>query len=667
MVTSSHGRLGLAKISADQRMENFMKKTNKLIVPITVAVIVLLAALFLTLVLPQLTSRRLAPLPPDFHVNPVDGLGPDFVLGADVSMLRQIELSGGRFYVNGVEADALQILKDHGVNWIRLRIWNDPTDEGGDPVGGGNNDLAATVDIASRAKRLGLKFLLDFHYSDWWADPGQQNKPRAWADLEPAALEQALYDYTAEVIRTLVEAEAAPDMVQLGNEINGGMLWPEGQTFEQGERPVGGFDGLAALLNEGIRAVRDNDPRPQDPARRIRIMIHLAEGGDNGLFRSVFDALTERGVEFDVIGLSYYSFWHGPLEDLVDNMNDISARYGKPVVVAETAYAYTLEEGDGHSNLFGSGLEQFGGYRATIQGQASAVRDVIAAVAQVPEGRGLGIFYWEPDWIPVPGAGWRTGEGDAWENMAMFDFAGNALASLNVFRLVRPGSSDFVPATAVELLPLEIRQPLGASLELPAVVRAVFSDDSIRRLAVTWESFDPALLEQGGTFSVAGTAAGTDLPARADVSVSSQRNFAANPGFETGDLSGWTVTGNPEAVDVSSEAQNIYRDTYAAHYWLGGPFQFTLYQTVTGLASGTYTFSLWIQGGGGEDRLQLFARDCGGETRTVEVENTGWQAWSGPTIEGISVTEGTCTIGLTAVSSGGSWAFIDAVEFSPDD
>jgi arabinogalactan endo-1,4-beta-galactosidase len=194
-------------------------------------------------------------------------------------------------------------------------------------------------------------------------------------------------------------------------------------------------------------------------------------------------------------------------------------------------------------------------------------------------------------------------------------------------------------------------------------VKVVFSDDSIRKVPVTWAAVDPSALQQAGTFTVNGTVEGSDLPAAANVTVSSQANFLTNPGFETGDLTGWTVSGDP-AADVSNEAQNVYEDVYALHYWLGDPFQFTLSQTVAGLSNGTYTFSLWIQGGGSEDKLQMFAKDCGGPTQTVDITDTGWQAWTNPTITGIPVTEGTCTVGLTVVAPGGNWAFVDTAQLS---
>jgi arabinogalactan endo-1,4-beta-galactosidase len=640
-----------------------MKNRKSAIVPVVIFAMVLLlvSVVIFAVILPRLSATQQdIQASPGFHVNPIDGLNPDFIMGADVSMLKQIEISGGKYYVNGVEEDCLKILKDHGVNWIRLRIWNDPTDVNGEALGGGNNDLEKTLEIAARAKAMGFKFLLDFHYSDWWADPGKQNKPKAWEGLDSEELKQAVYDYTAEVIQRLAEADAMPDMVQIGNEINGGMIWPGGKTVAQGTDNVGGYDGLADLLKSGIQAVRDNDPNNDNPRKRARIIIHLANGGDNELYRTVFDALTERNVDFDVIGLSYYSYWHGPMDQFKSNMNDISARYQKDVVIAETAYAYTLDNADGLGNLFGGDAQISGGYKATIQGQATAMRDVMEAVAQVPNGRGLGIFYWEPDWFAVEGAGWKTGEGDAWDNQAMFDSKGNALPSLNVFNLVKPKhGSVFTPATITEIYPAAIKTPLDETPKLPATVKAAYSDDSIRNVAVTWNALDPAKLAEAGNFTLNGTVEGTDISAIVNIKVNSDKNLIENPGFETGDFTLWTVVGSTDAVDISNEAQNVHEGAYALHYWLNGPFEFTVSQTITGLENGTYTLSAWIQGGGGEETLQLFASGYGGDTLTVDIHNGGWQQWQSPTIEDIIVTNGECTIGLKVVSNGGSWAFFD--------
>jgi arabinogalactan endo-1,4-beta-galactosidase len=616
-------------------------------------------------------TLTLAPTPPgiprpvptipsavEFHVNPIDGLGPDFIMGADVSMLGQIEASGGKYYDHGVEKDCLEILRDHGVNWIRLRIWNDPTDEDGKPLGGGNNDLDRTIEIAARAKALGLKFLLDFHYSDWWADPQKQNMPKAWVELDSDELNQAVYDYTTEVIQTLADAGAMPDMVQIGNEVNGGMLWPSGKTWGQGSEKVGGYDGFAELLKQGIQAVRDNDPNSADPEKRVRVAIHLADGGNNELYRSVFDELIARNVDFDVIGLSYYNFWHGPMERFISNMNDISKRYQKDIVILETAYAYTLADSDGYPNLLGGGDKDIGDYKPTVQGQATAIRDVMLAVAEVPNDRGLGIFYWEPEWTAVEGAGWATGQGNAWENLAMFDSDGDALASMDVFNQVRPeyGGVSFAPL-AMEVYATVIYVPLGETPELPSTVKVVYSDDAIRDVAVAWEAYDPALLDEVGNFTLKGTVEGTDRQAIITVYTGSPKNYAENPGFENG-LTAWVLDGSSSAVDVSNETQNVYDGGYALHYWAEGPFEFTVSQTVTGLEDGTYTFSVWMQGGG-EDTIQLYVSDYGGDTLAVDVVNTGWQEWQNPVIEDIAVTTGQCTIGLRVISDGGTWGFFD--------
>lgn len=611
-----------------------------------------------------------------FHVNPIDGLRPDFILGADVSMLGQVEEKGGKFYDYGAERDCLEILRDYGVNWIRLRIWNDPTDEKGEPLGGGNNDLDRTVEIAARAKALGFKFLLNFHYSDWWADPGKQHMPKAWVDLDMEQLEQAVYDYTAEVIQTLADADAMPDMVQLGNEVNNGMMWPAGRTYALPGEESGGYDGLAALLSQGIRAVRDNAPNNVDPEERIKTAIHLADGGNNELYRAFFDELTARDVDFDVIGLSYYSFWHGPMDRFIANMNDVAERYQKDVAVMETAYPYTPLDGDGHANFVGGtdDVDIDGPYLATVQGQATAMRDMILAVAEVPNDRGLGIFYWEPAWIPVDGAGWATiagalyngmprpavEPGNAWDNMAMFDFEGNVLPSLNVFKLVRPesGGISLDPRVLMVYSPV-VYVPLGEAPDLPKTVQVLYSDDAIRKVPVSWGQYDPALLDVKGSFTLRGMVARTNQGATITVYTGSPKNLVENAGFESG-LSPWLVEGSTSAVKIGREPVNAHSGEFALNYWLAGEFEFTLSQTVTGLENGTYTLSAWIQGGGG-DALQLYASDYGGDTLVVDFENTGWQNWHNPTIENIVVTNGQCTIGLRVVSGGDTWAWLDEV------
>ncbi|ETT68381.1 hypothetical protein BSK66_05835 [Paenibacillus odorifer] len=356
----------------------------------------------------------------DIQVTPLV-LQSGFIKGADISTLEAIEDAGGKYYDNGVEKDLLDILKSRGVNYIRLRLWNDPQEAGG------YNDREHVVEMAQRVKAKGFKLLLDFHYSDFWADPGKQNKPGAWADYSYDELKQAVYDYTKDVMDELKEKGASPDMVQIGNEINGGLLWPDGKSYDQ----ENAFEKVVPLLESGVKGVRDSQSADQD----IKIMIHLAEGGKNDMFRWFFDELTKRNLDYDVIGASFYPYWSGTMDSLQFNLDDISKRYGKEVIVTETAYPYTLQDGDNFENNIARQDQLDGsGFPATVAGQMAEVKTVMNVLSKVPDGKGTGLFYWEPAWIPVQGVGWKVGEGNAWENQAMFDFAGNALSSLNVFK-----------------------------------------------------------------------------------------------------------------------------------------------------------------------------------------------------------------------------------------
>ncbi|MEU6250995.1 glycosyl hydrolase 53 family protein [Glycomyces sp. NPDC047010] len=359
--------------------------------------------------------------------------------GADVSMTAEIEERGAVFRADGTERDLFGLLADSGVNWIRLRLWVDPRDESGEPYMGGTNDLETTIALARRAKAAGQHLLLDLHYSDFWTDPKKQSTPKAWRGLTGADLEARVHDWTAEVLAALDAAGAAPDMVQIGNETTNGMLWPEGKTpkFDDRERRFTGedpaaWDRLAGLLRAGASAVRE--------AGDAKTVLHLDFGGANELYRGWFDEITTRGVDFDVIGLSYYPYWHGTLKDLGDNMSDLASRYGKELAVVETAYAWTGEEPEGHFQVFKLPMAETGGYEASPAGQAAFLRDLYAVVAGVPGG--LGIVYWEPAWLPVAGTTWasRAGmeygddvvdeAGNSWANQALFDFDGNALPSL---------------------------------------------------------------------------------------------------------------------------------------------------------------------------------------------------------------------------------------------
>ncbi|HXL02513.1 MAG TPA: glycosyl hydrolase 53 family protein [Candidatus Atribacteria bacterium] len=586
--------------------------------------------------------------------NPVENLPSEFIKGVDVSMLYEVEANGGKFYDNGVEKDALQVLKDYGVNWIRIRIWNDPTDENGKPLGGGNCDYVKMTELARRAKALGMKVLVDFHYSDWWADPGKQNKPKSWKNLAGANLANAVVDFTHEVLKYMEDNNALPDMVQLGNEVNNGFLWPDGRIAGES-----GFDSFVALFNAGAEAVRKIN-------KDIKIALHLAEGGNSDLFEWFLENVIKRGIDFDVIGISYYPYWHGTLEELQANLNHIE-KYGKEIAIFETAYAWTLEDADGHPNIFGSDMEITGGYKATPQGQTTAIREVMEAVAQITSGKGLGIFYWEGCWIPVQGAGWKTGEGNPWENQALFDFEGNALPSLWVFNPIY-GENHIEPQIREIISPLDIKISPGEIPTLPEKIKVLFSDDSIKSLPVKWEDIKKELLTSPGEFQVKGVIEKPEIEVYAKVAVVERENFILNPGFESGNFNPWIVEGNKNAVKVvrASPPQNAKSGEYAVNYWLDSPFQFEMYQVVEGLKPGRYQVSFWIQGGGGENLIRLKVSNYGGEEKFIDIINTGWLNWSNPVIRDINVTTGQIKISVIGDGNPGNWGWIDDFELKEE-
>ena len=244
----------------------------------------------------------------------------DKILGADISFLPELESRGMKFSDNGKPGDAIEIMKAHGFNYIRLRIFVNPENPKGYSPGKGFCDLAHTMAMAKRIKAAGMKFLLDFHYSDYWADPQQQNEPAAWVGEDFNGVKKSMHDYTAKVMIALKDQGTTPDMVQIGNEINHGMVWPDGE--------INNLDSLAQLIYAGVTAVKAVSPS-------TFIMLHIALGGQNAEARFFLDNMTERKVPFDVIGLSYYPKWHGTPEDLKNNMADLATRYKQQVMVAE--------------------------------------------------------------------------------------------------------------------------------------------------------------------------------------------------------------------------------------------------------------------------------------------------------------------------------------------
>ncbi|MFH8448143.1 arabinogalactan endo-beta-1,4-galactanase [Streptomyces fungicidicus] len=337
------------------------------------------------------------------------------VKGADISSLPKSEARGGVYRTaSGTAGDPVAILRSAGMNYARLKVWVDPAD--------GFNDKARVLALAKRIKAQGMKLLVDFHYSDAWADPGKQNKPAAWAGHGYGQLKKDVYDHTYDVLSALKSQGTTADMVQVGNEINGGMLWNEGSSAN--------WPQLAGLLNSGYDAVKAVSPSTV-------AALHLAEGGDLEGTRWWFDNAVSHGVRFDAIGLSYYGYWHGTLHDFQTTLDDAATRYGKPVFVAETAYPFRLDSEDGLENIIDLDSELVPGYPASTAGQTRWMNDVASIVEAVPNGRGLGVFYWEATWTARTGNGWDPADpssGNGWENQALFGYDDRALPATAWFR-----------------------------------------------------------------------------------------------------------------------------------------------------------------------------------------------------------------------------------------
>lgn len=354
------------------------------------------------------------------------------IKGMDVSMIKELESHGASYYLDGQKEDLFDIMKKCGVGMIRLRIWQDPYDENGNPYGGGLNDLQTTIELAGRTVRSGMSYMLDFHYSDFWADPAKQMKPKAWGKLEGKSLETAVYLHTVDTLKALKNQKLVPAMVQVGNEITKGLLWPDGH--------IKNTETMATLLKAGIKGVREECPD-------AKIVLHLDFGTDNELYTQWFDSVQPYGLDFDVIGMSYYPHWNGSIDLLRKNMNDVSSKYDKDVMVVETSIGYTTETLGCSGLVFSEEQEKATGYPATQEGQEAFLKDLYHAVRSVNGGRGIGVFYWEPAWIAIPDCTWANQNGCAYmndkaetgnsmANQALFDAGGNAnRALLNLNRM----------------------------------------------------------------------------------------------------------------------------------------------------------------------------------------------------------------------------------------
>lgn len=607
------------------------------------------------------------------YVEPVDGISDDFYRGMDVSAVLALENSGVKYYnFDGEEQDVFMTLAQAGVNYIRLRVWNDPHDENGNGYGGGNNDVASAITLGQRATQYGMKVCIDFHYSDFWADPKKQFVPKAWEGMDIEEKSAALYNFTLESLTQILEAGVDVGMVQVGNEINNGMC---------GETDVA---NVRKLLTAGSKAVREV---AASSGKDILVAVHYTNIDDMKKLDTLLTGLQVKEIDYDIVGLSFYPYWHGTMEDLKNAITHVRNTYGKKVYVAENAYCYTSEDGDGSANSIKGTDDLAEGYSASVQGQANEVRDVCAVAS---EAGAEGVFYWEGTWIPVGpadadnssiwekyGSGWASSYaggydpkdagqyygGSSWDNQAMFDFTGHPLASLNIFKYLKYGATA---PLAIDTIPeIVVSCNIGAEVKLPDTVSIIYNDRSEEQVPVTWDAEDIAAIdtENGGEFTVAGSLdEGTEVTAIVTVE---RVNYVQNPGFEDDDTSIWTVTysGETNPTDYQVKAADAHSGEVAFHFWSGtSDMDFSIEQSFTDLEPGTYELSAFSQGGdlAADASMELYAVVDGKEL-TVPFMLTTYADWQNPTVSGIKVTDGTLTIGVRYQCNKNSWGTLDDV------
>ena len=618
-------------------------------------------------------EERTAVSSDSLYVKKIENLPEDFILGMDVSSVLAEERSGVKYYdFDGTEKDLFAILAEYGINTIRVRVWNDPYDSAGRGYGGGNNDVDAAVEIGRRATANGMKLLVDFHYSDFWADPGKQYAPKAWAGMTIEEKTEATYAFTKESLEKLRDAGVDVGMVQLGNETNGAMA---------GEK---NWFRIQYLMGAGAKAVREVYPE-------ALVAVHFANPENAESYESYARKLDYYSLDYDVFATSYYPYWHGTLENLASVLGGIAEQYGKKVMVMETSYAFTPDDTDFSGNTISDGSAVVKNYPYTVQGQANSVRDVIETVNSIG---GIGVVYWEGAWITVgtnsweenhekwerDGSGWASSYaaeydprdagqyygGSAVDNQAFFDASGRALESLKLFSLLRTGNETALAVDAVE--DARVRFDLSADITLPETVNAVMSDGSRRALDVVWQLGDGDVAKMKsapGVYEIAGEADGRDV--RCFVTTA-ELNFLQNGGFEDGTTEPWVLIdrGGADELGVESNALNSLDGECNLHFWSAksGRVDFDAEQTAADLAPGTYTFSVSIQGGdAGEAEVYAYVKLDGEVVATAPLEITWYNNWSTAEIRDVAVAAGgTLTVGVHVKCAGegnGAWGMID--------
>lgn len=663
----------------------------------------------------------------EVFVKQVD-LPEDFIKGVDISSYISVRESGVTFkdWDGNVLSDQefFELLKDAGINYVRIRVWNDPYDANGNGYGGGNNDIDKAVILGRLATNAGMKVLIDFHYSDFWADPAKQEAPKAWENIplydnaedadyfdeldEAVVIPQTdkrtlLYEYTVDCLNQLKAGGVDVGMVQVGNETNNGIAGESGLT-DMSALFAAGAAGVRQVFPSALVALHFTNPESLNFANYAATFAEYDYTDINGM--------VHEGLDYDVFATSYYPFWHGTLSNLTAKLSEIATTYGKYVMVAETSYATTWEDYDGHGNTAPKTSGQTLDYAVSVQGQADAVAGVIEAVAEVGA-QALGVFYWEPAWQGVGnaynadgsvnaaklaknkeiwakyGSGWASeyaveydpddaGQwygGSAVENQALFDFEGNPLDSLNVFKYVETGAKTDVLIAEVENPTLIIQ--VGETYVLPAEVQVQFNDNTQGVIPVVWNAAQVRNLtsDRVAEYTVDGvatytaisedeTATGIEYATTLTLKVVSEANLLKNPGFENGTLSedDWVVTyhtADTGYVNVKNNETTL-AGSNTLHFWNDTEVEFSVEQTLTDLKAGNYTFDISLQGGSNyNDTIYVEAVTGAGNKKKASTNFSGWMSWKTPSVT-VAVAEGdSLTVRLYIKADAQAWGTID--------
>ena len=610
----------------------------------------------------------------DLYVKNIGAVPDDFIFGMDLSSVISLESGGTRFYgFDGNETDIFALLKQNGITHIRARLWNDPYDSKGRPYGGGICDLDTLTQIGIRSTKAGLKLIVDFHYSDFWADPGKQMPPKAWAGMTKEDKAVAVYEFTLSALTVLRENAIDVGMVQIGNETNGRLCgendWP----------------GICRLMAAGLKAVREVYPE-------ALAALHFTNPENGPQLRYFAKQLDLYALDYDVFATSWYPFWHGSLDNLAAVLSDIADAYGKKVMVMETSYPYTALDSDFSGNTVSSNA--LDGYPFTPQGQANMIAELADTLINRTRSA-IGLVYWEGAWITAGGAdyeenlalwekygsGWATrfaGEydpddagkyygGSAVDNQAFFDPAGHPLPSLRVFKLLKEGGAE-APLRADACENVYVSADINSEFRLPESVSAVMNDGSQKSIPVTWDidsAGQEALRQKGaGTYEIRGTAQG--MAASCFLTLE-YHNFLSNPGFEEGDAH-WRFTdlGKTQQLYVEDKPSDSLNGTKHAHFWSAktDSVRFTLEQDVEYLPEGKYVFGISIMGGdGGKTDIYAYVNVNGETVARVPMRISYYNVWDTETTEAFFVPEGArVTVGVYVACQGsgnGAWGKLD--------